>query len=340
MKIKILIVTCLTCNLFFSSCVTLLGKKQTIYVDSYPQGATVYAGDKYIGTTPCAYKSKKAASTLTFEKNGYQSRTIETSLKMRGAIWWNIPFTFLAGVLVDAPYWFNYADIRYNTKLAAIPQPKTYTPKPSVISPTAPSEMRATHSTLSRIAISNSNTEMKAKAIYKKYKSAVFMIYTSDNVSVSQGSGFFVSSDGIGISNYHVFKGTFKGKEVVKLSNGTTYRIKEVLAYSEKYDYILFKIDGSGFNYIPVTQRGYEIGDEVYAIGSPRGMENTLSNGLISQSHGEHYIQISVPIDHGSSGGALINCYGEVIGITSGGRDDSGANLNFARDIRAIFEQK
>ena len=50
-----------------------------------------------------------------------------------------------------------------------------------------------------------------------------------------------------------------------------------------------------------------------------------------------YFIQISVPIDHGSSGGALINCYGEVIGITSGGRDDSGANLNFARDIRAIF---
>lgn len=67
-------------------------------------------------------------------------------------------------------------------------------------------------------------------------------------------------------------------------------------------------------------------------------MENTLSNGLISQSHENYYIQISVPIDHGSSGGALINSYGEVIGITSGGRDDSGANLNFARDIRAIFQ--
>ena len=112
------------------------------------------------------------------------------------------------------------------------------------------------------------------------------------------------------------------------------------MAYSERYDYILFKVNGDYFNYIPVTKRGYEIGDEVYAIGSPKGLENTLSNGLISQEYKDYYIQISVPIDHGSSGGALINSYGEVIGITSGGRDDSGANLNFARDIRAIFTTK
>ena len=178
---------------------------------------------------------------------------------------------------------------------------------------------------------------MKAKDIFKKYKSAVFMIYTSDNVSISQGSGFFVSSDGIGISNYHVFKGTFKGQEVIKTSNGSTYKVQEVLAYSEQYDYIVFKVQGNGFNYIPVTKRGYEVGDEVYAIGSPRGLENTISNGLISQKRNDYIIQISVPIDHGSSGGALINSFGEVIGITSGGRDDSGASLNFARDIRAIF---
>ena len=164
------------------------------------------------------------------------------------------------------------------------------------------------------------------------------MIYTSDNVNVSQGSGFFVSSDGIGISNYHVFKGSYKGQEIIKLSNGSIYKVQEVLAYSEKYDYIVFKVQGNGFNYIPVTKRGYEVGDEVYAIGSPKGLENTISNGLISQKHSDYYIQISVPIDHGSSGGALINSYGEIIGITSGGRDDSGANLNFARDIRVIFD--
>lgn len=324
-------------TLTLSSCVTILGKKQTIHVDSYPQNAKVYAGTKYIGITPCTYKSKIAESTLTFEKDGYYPTTISTSTKMRGAIWWNLLFTGFIGVLADIPFATKYTNLYYSTNLSAKPQP--YTPTPSMASPTVAPEMRASHSTLSKIALSNSNTEMKAKTIYRKYKSAVFMIYTSDNVSISQGSGFFVSSDGIAISNYHVFKGRFKGEEIIKLSNGNIYKVQEVLAYSEQHDYIVFKVEGNSFNYIPVTKRGYEIGDEVYAIGSPRGLENTLSNGLISQKRSDYFIQISAPIDHGSSGGALINIYGEVIGITSGGRDDSGANLNFAQDIRAIFNE-
>lgn len=318
----------------FSSCVTLLGRKQKIYVNSYPQGASVYADEKYVGTTPCMFKSKKTRKSLFFYKDGYLSERVSTSLKHRGHIWWNMLFTGFAGVIVDSPYFFKYSQISYYANLK--PQPKP-TPKPSVVVSKAPSEMRASYTTLSKITLSNSNIEMKAKEIYKKYKSAVFMIYTSDNISVSQGSGFFVSSNGIGISNYHVFKGSYKGQEIIKLSNGRTYKVQEVLAYSEKYDYIVFKVQGDGFNYIPVTKRGYEVGDEVYAIGSPKGLENTISNGLISQKYSDYYIQISVPIDHGSSGGALINSYGEIIGITSGGRDDSGANLNFARDIRAIF---
>lgn len=144
---------------------------------------------------------------------------------------------------------------------------------------------------------------------------------------------------GLAISNYHVFKGTHIGAEIIELYNGKQYKVKEVLAYSERYDYILFRIEGK-FNYIPITQREYEVGEKVYAIGSPKGMENTFSSGEISQIRGNAIIQISVPIDHGSSGGALINSYGEVIGITSGGDDGSGANLNYAMDIRIIFNTK
>lgn len=324
-------------SLFYSSCVTLFGKKQTIKVDSNPTGAKVYAGSKFIGITPCYHTSKKAKSTLTFEKDGYQSKTIETSTQMRGAIWWNWLFTGPIGLLVDAPYWNKYNSTYYQTNLSKLPQPKVYTP---IKTPFIATESYASPYILNQIPLSHSNLELRPKIIYKKYKSAVFMIYTKDGEGIAQGSGFFITSSGIAVSNYHVFKGSLKGEEIIKLPTGKTYKIKEVLAYSERYDYILFKVNGDYFNYIPVTKRGYEIGDEVYAIGSPKGLENTLSNGLISQEYKDYYIQISVPIDHGSSGGALINSYGEVIGITSGGRDDSGANLNFARDIRAIFTTK
>lgn len=194
-------------------------------------------------------------------------------------------------------------------------------------------------SILSRISLSNSSKEISPKEIYKKYNNAVFLIYTSNGEQIAQGSGFVVSKDGIAVSNYHVFKGTYKGLEVIKLPNGETHKITDVYGFSEKFDYIVFQLDGNSFDYIPIHLGEIEIGDEVYAIGSPRGLVNTISNGLISQRHNDFIFQISVPIDHGSSGGALINKYGEAIGITSGGIDTSIANLNFAYDIKAIFSK-
>ena len=87
----------------------------------------------------------------------------------------------------------------------------------------------------------------------------------------------------------------------------------------------------SALGFYPVSP-----GVPVYTIGSPRGLENTFSSGEISQIRDDNYIQISCPIDHGSSGGVLINAYGEAIGITTGGHDESGANLNFAKNIKVL----
>ena len=171
--------------------------------------------------------------------------------------------------------------------------------------------------------------------IFKKYNSAVFMIYTTDGLGVFQGSGFFISENGVAVSNYQVFKGTAVGSEVIKLSDGRQCKISEVIAKSESEDYILFRIKGH-FVHIPVSHRKNNVGEKVYTIGSPRGLENTFSSGEISQIRDDNYIQISCPIDHGSSGGVLINAYGEAIGITTGGHDESGANLNFAKNIKVL----
>ena len=178
---------------------------------------------------------------------------------------------------------------------------------------------------------------LDATEIFDRYNSAVFMIFTSDGFNQFQGSGFFVNKDGLAVSNYHVFEGTGIGLETVKLSNGKQYKVKEIVAKSKDYDYIIFKVDVSGTcNYIPIAERNCKVGEKVFTIGSPRGLENTFSSGEISQLRGNHVIQINAPIDHGSSGGALINEYGEAIGITSAGYDNSGANLNFALDIFAL----
>ena len=195
-------------------------------------------------------------------------------------------------------------------------------------------------SSQSRTSPSGGNKILSGQEIFKRYSPAVFMVYTSTGYQYFQGSGFFVSSDGIAVSNYHVFEGTSVGAEVIVLSDGTRLKLDEVITKDKDNDLIVFKVasNRNNFSFIPVSRRQVQVGDKAYAIGSPQGLENTFSSGEISQLRGNNVIQISVPIDHGSSGGALINEYGEVIGVTSGGYDTSGANLNFAVSVDPIRE--
>ncbi len=164
------------------------------------------------------------------------------------------------------------------------------------------------------------------------------MVFTQDGYNGYQGSGFFINSDGLAVSNYHVFHGTYIGAEQIKLANSDeVYKVAEVIHSSEDEDFILFHINVQNTNYIPLAKYKPQVGEKVYAIGSPRGLENTFSSGEVSQWRDRDLMQISVLIDHGSSGGALINEYGEVVGITSGSfADGSQANLNYAWSIDVI----
>ncbi len=164
------------------------------------------------------------------------------------------------------------------------------------------------------------------------------MVYTTDGSNVYQGSGFFIGEEGLAVSNYHVFKGTGIGAEAIKMPNDdTAYKVSEIYQRSEDEDFIIFRVDYNNDNYIPIASKRPEIGQRVFAIGSPRGLENTFSSGEVSQWRGENLMQISALIDHGSSGGALINEYGEAVGITSGTfADGSQANLNYAWSINVV----
>lgn len=174
--------------------------------------------------------------------------------------------------------------------------------------------------------------------IFEKNSSAVFKIHTSTGHQGFQGSGFFISSNGVAVSNYHVFQGTAVGYEDIILSDGRTYKVTEVYHKSEENDFIIFKVGiNRNVNYVKIADATPKIGEKIYTIGSPRGLDNTFSSGEISQIRENcKILQISAPIDHGSSGGVLLNSKGEAVGITSGGIDDSGANLNYARNIQLI----
>lgn len=183
-----------------------------------------------------------------------------------------------------------------------------------------------------------SNKKLEGSQIFHRYGNAVFMVFTSDGTNSYQGSGFFIDNNGLAVSNYHVFKNTGIGMEQIKLMDSdVAYKVTEVLAKSEDEDFILFRINCKNTNYIPIATKKPQIGEKVYAIGSPRGLENTFSSGEISQWRADNLMQINALIDHGSSGGALINEYGEAVGITSGSfADGSQANLNYAWSIDAI----
>jgi serine protease Do len=177
------------------------------------------------------------------------------------------------------------------------------------------------------------------KELYKKLKSAVFLIYTVDNQDTAQGSGFFVDSSGIAISNYHVFESA--GHAIAETDDGNKYPISQILAYDEDKDYVIFRVGGgeSRFNYVKKSSKDVEVGDDCFAVGNPQGLTQTLSTGIISGIRFEgKIIQTTTQITFGSSGGPLFNGDGEVLGITSGGMGE--ADLNFCVNIAQIPYEK
>lgn len=189
-----------------------------------------------------------------------------------------------------------------------------------------------------RVINKRSNKKLDGREVFDKYSTAVFMVFTSDGMNGYQGSGFFINNNGLAVSNYHVFKGTGIGMEKIKLlGSDIVHNVTEIIAKDEEEDYILFRVDCDNTNYLPIASSKPQIGDKVFAIGSPRGLENTFSSGEVSQWRAKNLMQINVLIDHGSSGGVLINEYGEAVGITSGSfYDGSQANLNYAWSIDVI----
>ena len=178
-------------------------------------------------------------------------------------------------------------------------------------------------------------TELTPEQIYARCAPAVFYveIYDASGWCIKTGSGFFIRSDGLAITNYHVISGADSAYITVS-DTGETYAVAGVYDYSASEDWAVLQIDGSGFQTLEIGDPGYDVGGAtVYAIGSPLGLQNTISAGIISNparvDGGMTYIQMSAAISPGSSGGALLNKYGQVIGITSATYTD-GQNLNLS----------
>lgn len=164
--------------------------------------------------------------------------------------------------------------------------------------------------------------------------SSVVMISIHNNQGdiIGSGSGIMIGPAGYILTNNHVARG---GKFYsVRIENDDTmYKTDEIIKYNSLLDLAVIRIQRT-LQPLPVYKGNKPLvrGQKVVAIGSPLGLFNSVSNGIISgfrKIDDVDMIQFTAPISHGSSGGAVLNMYGEVIGVSTAGIDD-GQNINLA----------
>ncbi len=142
----------------------------------------------------------------------------------------------------------------------------------------------------------------------------------NDEVPRGEGSGFILSADGYVMTNAHVIEGATE--VYVTLTDKREFKAK-IVGADERTDVALVKIEATG---LPVLRVGdvnrLRVGEWVVAIGSPFGLENTVTAGIVSAKQREtgsdiSFIQTDVAVNPGNSGGPLINIRGEAVGINS-----------------------
>lgn len=180
--------------------------------------------------------------------------------------------------------------------------------------------------------VKKDRADLSTSEIAKLNDDKVALIEVNVQNGKSQGSGVLVGN-GLVLTNEHVINGMRSG--TITLNNGKKYKIKGVVVKDKTKDLALIKTNDkiTGINSVKIgSYKSLAKGQKIVAIGSPLGLQNTVSEGIVSSfrvSNGVKLIQISAPIDHGSSGGGLFNKKGELVGITSSGYN-SNADLNFA----------
>jgi hypothetical protein len=170
--------------------------------------------------------------------------------------------------------------------------------------------------------------------VVKSTVESVVLIVVSDDggKAIAEGSGFIASSDGKIVTNHHVIPGAHSA--VVKLNNGAFFAVDGVLADDPDHDIAVLKVSGKNLPALMLADsNALSVGDHVVAIGSPLGLENSISDGIISgfreDSNGKSWVQTTAPASHGNSGGPLLTMDEKVAGVVTW-KATEGENLNFA----------
>jgi serine protease Do len=180
--------------------------------------------------------------------------------------------------------------------------------------------------------------------LVKQIGEAVVQVRTPSGL----GSGFIINEDGFLMTNFHVIEGETQISAEVYLQRAGQLEIKSykqvrIVAINKFEDLALLKIEDKDAPKFKAVSLGsadaLAVGERVFAIGSPMGLERTVTEGIIStktrEFQGELYLQTTAQINPGNSGGPLFSMSGEVIGITNM-KITFGEGLGFAIPIEAV----
>lgn len=175
--------------------------------------------------------------------------------------------------------------------------------------------------------------------IAQRAKGATVQIRSLDTNGrvIGAGSGFFVSSDGLIVTNFHVVEDATSLE--IERETGEVFDNVYYVTSDQRRDTVILKIPVSGVASLRLgTDVGVEIGSRVFVMGNPLGQTATFSDGLISARRvvgGVELLQVTAPISPGSSGGPAMNEQGDVIGIATMFLE-GGQNLNFLVPIHHV----
>ena len=181
----------------------------------------------------------------------------------------------------------------------------------------------------------------KPSEIYRNNNETVVLVRSYDESGnlIGFGSGFNIREDGVIVTNLHVVLSDSSYLDI-KFPKHGTYEDVYVAGISPVLeDFIILKVDGKNLPSVNMSNRTeYDIGEEVVTIGNPKGLLNSLSEGVISGRRFDadyEYYQMTAPISHGSSGGAVFDQNGYLVGISTAILGE-GQNLNFFLPIYRV----
>jgi serine protease Do len=295
---------CLSLALLFPA-VALAGTKE-VKIETVPSGAQVEENGSLVCTTPCSLKvpsyyfgAKHTAFSghamqpirLRMTKEGFAPKTFDITT---GPIRW----TNLNGVhLYD---YYLVTSTQFTIRLDAV---QDFVAQPQ---PTEPSIIRTSSSTGARSSVENT--------VHAAIPAVVRIAGSNGS-----GSGFFVTSDGLIVTNAHVVRN--ENSVTVTTSSGKSIQSSTIYA-DEDRDLAFVKVAGTNYPVLRLQTSPPNPGADVIAIGSPvsEQLTNSVTKGVVSGvRHGNHgtWIQTDTAMNPGNSGGPLLNASGEVVGVNT-----------------------